>query len=326
MGLSRNRSAPTGSSSREPSTEMVVDLARLVRVAREDADLWNVPSEDSMLDGAQSAVVYQLARLAYSGEGRIAELGAYIGGTTCLFGEALHRGGVKRRVLEVYDLFEHNDASRRRLARHPRNDPTSFLPIWTENTAPYRDLIHLCRGDLRETADLHASDLEILYVDIVKHPSVIAPVVQKFFRRLRPGSIVIHQDYFHWQSPWVVTSTERLMSYFDIVGTVSNHMLVLRSNQHIPDDMLDVDDAALAPEHLEELMRSAIERFQGIRAGLLAVSMLNLLGASPSFDFGGEAASVRDKFSNSRSGGRVLRYLDAVESARQASAKGRPLW
>lgn len=301
------------------------DVSRIALVAQQDADLLDVPSDISMLDERQAAVVYQLVRLAYRGEGRIVELGAYIGGTTRIFGEALTRLGVRDRRLEVYDLFEHNAASRTKLAGHPDFEESTFLPIWRSNTERYADLIHLCVGDLRETADHRSTDIEVLYVDIVKHPSVIAPVVQKFVRRMRPGSLLIHQDYFHWQSPWVVTSTERLMAYFDIVGSVSNHMLVLQLREPIPPAMMAVDDATLPPVELETLMRSAIARYPGIRSGLLRVSMLNLLQNVDGFDFDLEVGGIRREFDAAPWGKRVIKYLDAVVGERNRSTE-RPMW
>lgn len=302
-----------------------VDLSRVVRCAIRDADLLNVVPEGSMLDAAQAAVLHQLTRLYFTGQGRIAELGAFTGGTTRIFGEALRRSGYRRPVLEVYDLFEHNGASRARLADHPLYEADGFQAIWAANTAEYADLLLPCIGDLRQTATTYTEPLETLYVDIVKHPSVIAPVVQHFLPRLRRGGLLIHQDYFHWQSPWVVVSTERLIDRFEVLGAVSNHMLVLRLKRPIPDRLLQVDDAALPPAEQLSLMRRAIARFEGTRAGLLRVSMINLLAGTGVLDVDAEAAALRADFADVARGGRVLRYLDGALRHREKAGE-RPIW
>lgn len=306
----------------------LADKRHIVTVAQQDADMF-VPAgvEESMLDGPQMAVLHWLTRLTFEGSGNIAELGAYVGGTTRVFGEALRRLGLTRRCLEVYDLFEHNDASRRRLARHPQFDERDFFGIWQANTVEYESLIDLRRGDLRTTAAV-AGDrpLEILYVDIVKHPAVIAPVVQQLLPRLRPGGVLIHQDYFHWQSPWVVYSTERLMSYFEILGTVSNHMMVLGLRKRIPPRLLRVDDVdEVSVDEKIRLMRRAIERYPGVRSGLLRVSLLNLMLDEPDFDFELEASSIRSDHGVRSTSRRVIRYLEAVE-AQHERTDGRSPW
>ena len=87
------------------------DIRRLVRVAKEDADLVGaiLDEHDSMLSPAELAAMYQLIRMTAPTDARVAELGTYLGGTTRLFGEAFRRSGVRNeRRIEVYDFFEHN--------------------------------------------------------------------------------------------------------------------------------------------------------------------------------------------------------------------------
>ena len=66
----------------------------------------------------------------YSDPIRIAELGAYVGGTTSIFGAGTPAGS----KIEVYDLFTHNPASRERLKDDPLYAEETFFPIWKRNT------------------------------------------------------------------------------------------------------------------------------------------------------------------------------------------------
>ena len=254
-------------------------------------------------------------------------MGAYLGGTTGIFGDALKRMHVRGKRLEVYDLFEHNSASRNRLKEHPLYEGTGFYKIWKYNTKAYLPFIELHKGDLREEAWKSNKKLGIIYVDIVKHGSVIVPVMQAMMPRLKVGGLLIHQDYFHWQSPWVVYSTERLMKYFDIVGTVSNHMMVLRLRTAIPAELLRVDDLKdiPAPEKIS-LMRTAIQRYPGLRAGLLRVSLLNLMSDDPGFDFEREASSISLDIAGQKGVARVIRYLDEVIKNRSSEGKSQCIW
>lgn len=300
-------------------------LRRIIDVARDELDLPSNLLDDSgsMLDGAQTSTLYWLTRMEFQGIGQIAELGAYTGGTTRVFGHALARLNARRQVLEVYDLFEHNETSRRRLSAEPGYNEHDFYEIWRHKTSDYAKYVDLRRGDLRSTAVERTKPLEILYVDIVKHESLINPLMNHLLPRLTIGGLLIHQDYFHWQSPWVVYATEHLMSNFEIVGTVSNHMMVLHLTSAIPPDAMERDfiDGLDRAQKLE-LMQRSIDRYPGLRGGLLRVSRLNLAQDWSEFDFDSEVSAIRAEYSNAS---RVLRYLDAVVSSR-TEGRDAPMW
>lgn len=287
-----------------------VSADRLVAVAQGDADLVadRVGADLSMLSPAEVAVLYTLARTVAPADARIAELGTYLGGTTRVFGEALRRQG-GRGCVEVYDFFEHNKASRRRLADHPLYDPEDFFAIWEANTSPYADMLEVHRGDLRVTAAEATAPLWMLYVDVVKSGVLINPVMQRFLPRLQVGGMLVHQDYYHWQSPWVVTATERVIDHFDVLGTVSNHTMVLRLRTPLPAHVLEVDDEGLEWPVKDRLFRRAIQRYGGVRSGLLRVSRLNLMSAEGMTLPHDEIESIRTSFPEAA---RIHRYLDEV--------------
>ena len=300
-------------------------MRRLVRVAKEDADLVSaiLGEHESMLSSAERAALYQLIRMLAPTDARIAELGTYLGGTTRLFGEAFRRSGVRNEPrIEVYDFFEHNAEFEPQLRDHPLYDPHDFFAIWQANTKAYADLIDLHRGDLRDAA-ADGLPLWMLFVDIVKSDFLINPVMQRCLPRLRVGGLLVHQDYFHWQSPWVVYATERIMDHLELVGTASNHTMILRLREEIPAELLELDYlTGLDWTDKDLLMQRAIDRFEGLRAGLLRISRLNLISVEGLDLPADEIDALRREFAESQ---RLQRYLDGVLKVHNSQAP-RSVW
>lgn len=305
-------------------TRSLDELKRLVSRAREQtAEFAPVLSRlpETMVSPEEAYAAYLLASELCTQDGVIAELGAYTGGTSCVFGEALRKASAPPKSLEVYDFFKHNAKSRRRMRGTPLFQRDSFFPTWQEHTRPYADLIDVFAGDLLETQAASKRPIALLYVDVVKHEALINPVMHSFLRRVLVGQgIIFHQDYFHWQSPWIVYATEKLRPYIEEVGTISNHSAVFRLTKPIPDELLALDYASGLswPEKLS-LMDAAIARYPGLRGALLTVSKFNLALEYSEFDFDLELERKRPTLLQPR----VMQYVNALLRQREEIKKRR---
>jgi hypothetical protein len=305
-------------------TRSLDELKNLVKRAREKACefaplLARLP--ETMVSPEEAYAAYLLATEARSERGVVAELGAYTGGTSCVFGEALRAASAAPKTLEVYDFFKHNAKSRRRMRGQPLFERESFFRTWEAHTRPYADLIDVFVGDLIETQSTSQRPISLLYVDVVKHEALINPVMQSFMRRLLVGAgIIFHQDYFHWQSPWIVYAMEKVRPYLEAVGTISNHAAVFRLVRAIPEELLTLDyvTGLSWPEKLA-LMDAAIERFGGLRGALLTVSKFNLALEYEDFDFDLELERSRPKLLQPR----VMLYINALLRQREEIRKKR---
>ena len=305
------------------------ELRKIVRMSTYDVGTFETEYQNyqhTMISPAEAYCLKLMTQLIYKGRGSIAELGSFLGGTSCVFGRALQNIDAPKGSLEVYDFFQHNAGSRKRLVKDPLYDEKSFYRIWQRNTEAYQEWITVYAGDLREQATRRKGPIEFLYVDIVKNEVLINSVMHYFLSELLVGDgLLFHQDYFHWQSPWVVYTTEMFIDYFEFVGTISNHTAVFRKTKNIPSKLLAKDFVKeVSWEEKLRLMDRAIDRFPGIRAGLLEVSKLNLGLGFDGFSYEKESARVRKVHSGNA---RAIRYLDVLDHHREDYQRGdRSMW
>src|SRR3546814_16525907 len=96
-----------------------------------------------------------------------------------------------------------------------------------------------------------------------------------FYGRVKVGGIVLQQDYFHWQSPWLVYQMEHLSEYFELLGDVGYNMTIYRKKKPIEIDA-GFDYLNIPSSQIFELFDRAISRYAASKAGMLSVSKLQL--------------------------------------------------
>lgn len=124
----------------------------------------------------------------------------------------------RRCKVHAFDLFVLNEYLKEHYP-HPELAAVpvggSFLHVFEKNLAPWASHVDTHPGDFTQF-DTHLGHLELLHVDIMKNWALTNAVLQKFFKDLIPGvSLVMHQDFVHYNTVWIHMVMYRLKDYFE---------------------------------------------------------------------------------------------------------------
>ena len=292
------------------SIERVADLrVGLAAAKRLGATLAKTESNPLAISVPEICAINYLLSNDRNGIRRIAELGTFLGWTANLLADLSH----KDAKIEIYDFFSHNEQSVRSLKSHPKFSPSDFFDIWSSNTRNHQNKFEVYRGDLNDTVSSVSDSLDLLFVDIVKHTSLVNTIVS-FYDRLRVGGYLCHQDYYHWQSPWIVYQMELLDGAFSRLEDFGNNMTVYVKTRALLPNERDLDYVLEVPRSRQyELFDRAIARHPGLRAGNLMASKLRLALNDTEFDHEALQADIMLKFGDNS---RIAGYTDQIMNLR----------
>jgi hypothetical protein len=240
------------------------------RAARLQGKPWNdsalsVPPEiftvPGMLWHQEKRMLYYLAASYYAGEGVIADMGSFLGGSTICFARGLRQRGWTKRSIHSYDLFKLGEFEREQY--FPQNPPEGLKTrqIFECNVEGFGDLIAVHEGDV--LGFIAAEAIEILFVDIAKSYKVFDHLVASFFPALIPGkSLVILQDYLSGNTgPWHHIMMEKLSNYFEYVVDADRGSVIFLLKERIPDEVIsECQWNAIPMAEKLELMQRAIDK------------------------------------------------------------------
>ncbi|MET7545475.1 hypothetical protein ABZS95_17285 [Streptomyces sp. NPDC005479] len=190
--------------------------------------------------------LYLVGRHHLTGQDRIVELGSGGGGSTYALALGLHESPVFDEMtgrLHAYDFFRVGKgtyATEKFLdPGHEAADDNSFLDDFKRRLDPFLPFLEIHAGDLWQTSDpKDTSPVEFLHIDIAKTDRVFQCVSERFLTRMRPGTVVLHQDFAGPRLPWLHHSTGALLPYIEIAGPPIRSTLAFEVTEPIPDDVM----------------------------------------------------------------------------------------
>ena len=193
-----------------------------------------------------------------SGEGAIADLGAFVGGSTARLAAGA-KLGQRSPEIHAYDHFTANEKSKRQfLYKHgvPEFEGEDILPLAMSFLQPWEETIHFHRGPIQKIGWC-GDPIELLVIDVFKKVRLIGPIVEHFFPSLVTGqSLVIQQDYMHWAQPWICAQMARLAHVFEPVAFAEPDSVAFHLRRDLTVD--DIEAASLRNLTDEELLQGVI--------------------------------------------------------------------
>ena len=212
----------------EPSRyDYLINQARVARIYatyEQDASAFakNFPA---MLTYSDRAMYFWIGR-HHRFRGVIVDGGCFIGGTTTNISEGLRHNPLSQLkaealngLIRVYDLFRVSDdyvlhELRKIFPGEFFEVGSSFEPLFQRANASHREFLSVISGDVTAARDHDEAPIETLGLDLCKNLAVTDHCVRRFFPRLMPGALVVHQDFIHEWHPYLHLSMIRLGGHF----------------------------------------------------------------------------------------------------------------
>lgn len=201
----------------------------------------------SMLTIFELSLLYALGRHFYTGQGLIVDAGPLLGASTFALARGLSdnadpdAGQSKARIYS-YDLFSNRGYDAFLGAQRPIAVTGSLLPEFIATNAAYLDRIVIHQGDFLDWT-WPSAPVEIFFLDLAKTWSLNSHAIKEYFPSLIPGkSILIQQDYIHFNEYWIHITMEYYKEYFDLMGLMYGATAFYRCvKQFEKDDFIDLE-------------------------------------------------------------------------------------
>ena len=202
-----------------------------------------IPKTVGMVSASEMAF-YCESSARYAGrEGKIVDLGCWMGATSIALARGLLPQGSKdcgsqERVFG-FDVFQWEDWMPAKKAYCVYSAGESFLP---EARRMIRDYgggrVDLIKADLRRYK-WDGGPIKILLVDAMKSENLAVQIARTFFPSLSPGALLIHQDFKHYFTGWIHLIQYRLRNYFQFDRSVPPGTVAFQVVQSLPPEVID---------------------------------------------------------------------------------------
>ena len=159
--------------------------------------------------------------------GVIVDLGCFLGGSTVSLAWGTHQAPQKKPI-HSYDKFGIDERLKHTFLYkrgHPFFEGTDALPIFEHFTKPYRDLISVHPGDVRD-ADYDGSPISILFIDLSKSFDLNDWILDRFFPHLEIGSVIVQQDFLFFRNPWLLSTMMLLSDKVEFLSYTEDYSVI----------------------------------------------------------------------------------------------------
>lgn len=250
-------------------TKMAINIDVLEGIRRQD---WNLRSFSmseglnkipTMLTKEECRMLVWTAQMVPTGLGAVIDLGSFLGGSTAHLAHGLSASQPNQHV-DAFDQFTIGDDIKQRFLYdwgYPELQGNDMLHLFHQFVESFgKTVAHRCNV---EEVIWNGGKIELLFVDVCKGWDSMRNVMRQFYPNLIPNcSVVIHQDFQHYQQPWVVATTEALAEHLKMESwTQENSAIFLCTSQieshHIEWAIAETRDV----NRVFDLLKRAMERF-----------------------------------------------------------------
>ena len=249
------------------------------------ADLACADHVPTMLAREEAQLYYWLTRDYLQGRGAVADLGAFVGGSTARLAAGALAAGRSDPLIHAYDRFTADQNVKDRILYAGGVEPFDGRDIFLLShrlLTPFKPLVTLHPGEFLEQS-WTGDKIEVLVVDIAKTAATADHVAAEFFPHLIAGhSIVVHQDFLHRVQPWLPAQMALLRHYFTPVARVARHCVAFLCTAVPPPEVLAMTRTApLDDAQLARLVRMAAGRYQRLANRYWFASMVRTINDNP---------------------------------------------
>jgi hypothetical protein len=154
--------------------------------------------------------------------GEIVDLGCWMGSTSVSLAQGCVDSAIFNRV-RAYDLFRWENWMDKNLPYTfcDYRPGETFLPEVRKRLQNFAETIELIQSDLC-FYKYDNKPIKLLLVDAMKTKELAKAICSEFYPSLLPNSLVIHQDFKHYFTPWIHILQFRLRDYFETFHVVQN--------------------------------------------------------------------------------------------------------
>lgn len=240
----------------------------------------------TMLHPQEQRLYYWLTREQIGGPGAVVDLGSFVGGSTARLAKGLEDAG-SPAPLHAYDRFTVDPVTKQShlyAKGIPEFEGTDMLPLTRRLLKPWKDRLHLHRGDIMKTSwDADNAAIALLILDASKTPELTDHIARTFYPHLVAGrSIINHQDFLAWNQFWLPAHMLLLADFFQPLSHVGETSLMYRCTRTpTAAELQERCVTGLSAARLIEALAETKSRYRGWGMGKRLSRMIEAVRLNP---------------------------------------------